>query len=434
MAARKGYMASMAITDGTELLDPQIYATHGYPHELWTRLRREAPVHWCEPIELVPFWAITKHAHICEISKQPEVFQSANGIVPATKEVAERLARGERGPFDMMQTIITMDPPKHRKYRKVASPWFTPQALARIDDVVKASARRLVDRLYDQQKNGEGTFDFVTEIAVQHPLRILCSILGIPEADEPLVLRLTQQLFAGEDPEFKRSEADRDEAFRALGIEFLQFFGKIIADRRANPSGDLAGVLANAEIDGARMGDIETLGYYLITFTAGHDTTRNSLAGGMLALVENPAEREKLRRDPEGRVADAVEEIVRWATPVNYMMRTAARDYELGDTKVRQGERVLLFYASANRDEDVFDAPFSFRIDRHPNPHLGFGIGEHFCLGSHLARRSQRALFSELVGRLEDVELAGPPQRLAASFVAGIKHLPLRYRLTARKA
>jgi cytochrome P450 len=420
----------MAITDGTELLDPQRYATHGYPHELWTRMRREAPVHWCEPVELVPFWAITKHAHICEISKQPDVFKSANGIVPATKEVAERIARGEKSPFDMMQTIITMDPPKHRKYRKVASPWFTSQALARIDDVVTASARRLVDRLYDAQTNGEGEFDFVTEIAVQHPLRILCSILGIPEADEPLVLRLTQQLFAGEDPEFKRSEADRDEAFRALGIEFLQYFGKIIAERRASPSGDLAGVLANAEIDGARMGDLETLGYYLITFTAGHDTTRNSLGAGMLALVENPAERAKLRSDPEGRVADAVEEIVRWATPVNYMMRTAARDYELGDTKVRQGERVLLFYASANRDEEVFADPFAFRIDRHPNPHLGFGIGEHFCLGSHLARRSQRALFSELIGRLEDVELVAPPQRLAASFVAGIKHLPLRYRLT----
>ncbi len=423
-------MAGMRLTDGTELLDPQRYATQGYPHELWTRMRREAPVHWCEPAEIVPFWAITKHAHICEISKQPDVFVSGNGIVPATKEVAERLARGERGPFDMMQTIITMDPPKHRKFRKVASPWFTPHAMARIDEVVQASARRLVDRLYDAQRNGEGTFDFVTEIAVQHPLRILCSILGVAEADEPTVLRLTQELFAGEDPEFARSEADRNAAVQALGIEFLQFFGKIIADRRANPQkDDLAGILANAEIDGARMGDLETLGYYLITFTAGHDTTRNSLGAGMLALVENPAEREKLRRDPEGRVADAVEEIVRWATPVNYMMRTAAQDYELGDTKVRQGERVMLFYASANRDEDVFDAPFSFRIDRHPNPHLGFGIGEHFCLGSHLARRSQRALFSELIGRLDEVELAAPPERLAASFVAGIKHLKLRYRL-----
>ncbi|HTO09852.1 MAG TPA: cytochrome P450 [Myxococcota bacterium] len=421
----------MTITNGDELLEPQRYASHGYPHDTWTRLRRESPVHWCEPTELVPFWAITRHAHICEVSKQPDVFQSGNGIVPATKEVAERLARGERGPFDMMQTIITMDPPKHRKYRKVASPWFTAQALARVDDVVKASARRLVDRLYESQKGGEGTCDFVTDVAIAHPLRILCSILGIPEADEPKVLRLTQQLFAADDPEYKRSEENPEEAFRALGMEFLQYFGKIIYDKRANPGNDLASVLANAEVDGARMGDIETLGYYLITFTAGHDTTRNAIAGGMLALVQNPAERAKLRAEPEARVSDAVEEIVRWTTPVNYMMRTAARDYELAGTKLRAGDRLLLFYASANRDEDVFDAPFRFRIDRHPNPHLGFGIGEHFCLGSHLARRSQRALFAELVGRLEDVALLDEPERLAASFVAGVKHLKLRYRLAA---
>ena len=424
---------TMTITNGDDLIEPQRYATHGYPHDLWTRLRKEDPIHWCEPTELVPFWAITKHAHICEISKQPGVFASGNGIVPATKEVAERLARGERGPFDMMQTIITMDPPKHRKFRKVASPWFTAQALARIDDVVRASARKLVDRLYESQTNGEGSCDFVTDIAVPHPLHILSTILGIAEADEPKVLRLTQQLFAAEDPEFKRSEENQEEAFRNLGMEFLQFFGKIIYEKRDKPDQNLASVLANAEIDGARMGDMETLGYYLITFTAGHDTTRNSMAGGMLALIQNPAERAKLRAAPAERVADAVEEIVRWTTPVNYMMRTAVSDYELGGTKIKPGERLLLFYASANRDEDVFDAPFSFRIDRHPNPHLGFGIGEHFCLGSHLARRSQRALFSELIGRMEEVELVGEPERLAASFVAGIKHLKMRYRLSPRR-
>ena len=422
----------MPITDGTELIDPQSYARVGYPHAIWKQLRRESPLHWCEPPELVPFWAVTRHAHICEISKQPDLFLNGKGIVPATREVAERLARGEKGAFDAMQTIITMDPPKHRKFRKVASPWFTPHAVARLDEAVEASARRLVDRLYDAQVGGEGRCDFAVEIATQHPLRILATILGVPEEDEARILRLTQQLFAGDDPEFKRDEADPELAMRNLGIEFLQYFGKIIADRRAKPRDDLASVLANAEIDGARMGDMETLGYYLITFTAGHDTTRNALAGGMLALVEHPAEREKLHADPKGRVADAVEEVVRWTTPVNFMMRTAARDTELAGTKVRAGERLLLFYASANRDEDVFEAPDSFRIDRHPNPHLGFGIGEHFCLGSHLARKSQRALFTELIGRLEDVELAGPPERLAASFVAGVKHLPLRYRLAPR--
>jgi len=423
----------MTITDGTELVDPHGYARSGYPHATWARLRRESPVHWCEPAEIMPFWAITRHGHICEISKQPDLFLNGKGIVPATREAAERIARGEKGPFDAMQTIITMDPPKHRKFRKVASPWFTPHALARIDETVDASARRLVDRLYDAQVNGEGVIDFATEVAAQHPLRILSTVLGVSQADEPHILRITQQLFAGDDPEFQRPEGDREQALRNLGIEFLQYFGKIIAERRANPRDDLASVLANAEIDGARMGDVETLGYYLITFTAGHDTTRNALAGGMLALVEHPAEREKLRRDPKGGIADAVEEIVRWTTPVNYMMRTAARDTELGGSRIRTGDRLLLFYASANRDEDVFEAPFSFRVDRHPNPHLGFGIGEHFCLGAHLARRSQRALFAELVGRLEDVELAAPVERLAASFVAGVKHLPFRYRLAPRR-
>jgi cytochrome P450 len=422
----------MRITDGTELIDPHAYARAGYPHELWKRLRRESPLHWCEPPIVVPFWAVTRHAHICEISKQPDLFLNGKGIVPATQEIAARIARGEKGPFDAMQTIITMDPPKHRKFRKVASPWFTPHAMARLDEAVEASARRLVDRLYDAQVAGEGHCDFAMDVAAQHPLRILATILGVPEADEQRILRLTQELFAGDDPEFQRGEADREQAMRNLGIEFLQYFGKVIADRRAKPRDDLASVLANAEIDGVRMGDVETLGYYLITFTAGHDTTRNALAGGMHALVENPDEREKLRADPKGLVADAVEEIVRWTTPVNYMMRAAARDTELAGQPVRQGERLLLFYASANRDEDVFEAPYVFRIDRRPNPHLGFGIGEHFCLGSHLARRSQRALFAELIGRLEDVEIAGPVERLAASFVAGIKHLPLRYRLGPR--
>jgi cytochrome P450 len=419
----------MAITDGTELLDPQGYAARGYPHETWTRLRQESPVHWCEHPLTVPFWAVTKHAHICEISKRPDRFLNGKGIVPATREVAERIARGERGPFDAMQTIITMDPPRHRTYRKVASPWFTPRALSRLDATVEASAKRLVDRLYDAQEGGEGRCDFAVEVAAQHPLRILASILGVPEEDEARILRLTQELFAGDDPEFQRPEENREEAFRNLGIEFLQYFTKIIASRREAPSDDLASILANAEIGGERMGDVETLGYYLITFTAGHDTTRNALAGGMHALVTHPDERRKLQADPKARVADAVEEIVRWTTPVNYMMRTASQDTEVGGQPIRQGERLLLFYASANRDEDVFDEPFAFRTDRRPNPHLGFGHGEHFCLGAHLARKSQRALFAQLMSRLEDVELDGPAEYLTASFVAGFKHLPIRYRL-----
>jgi cytochrome P450 len=216
-----------------------------------------------------------------------------------------------------------------------------------------------------------------------------------------------------------------------LGMELFQLFGKIIEDRRAKPRDDLASLLANAEVDGAPMGPMETFGYYLITFTAGHDTTKNALAGGMCALVENQDELEKLKRDPS-LVDSAVEEIVRWTTPVNYMKRTAAQDCEIRGQKIKQGDQLGLFYASANRDEDVFEDPFSFRVDRRPNRHLGFGIGEHFCLGAHLARRSQRAIFRELATRIEWVELAGEPEHIASSFVVGLKHLPLRYRISLR--
>jgi cytochrome P450 len=208
----------VAITDGSDLIDPHGYAQRGYPHETWAALRREDPLHWCEPERTVPFWAVTKHAHICEISKQPDLFQNGKGIIPATKDVAERIARGEKGPFDAMQTVITMDPPKHRSYRKVASPWFTPRALARLDATVLASAQRLVNHLYEAQVQGEGRCDFAMEVAAQHPLRILASILGVPREDEARILRLTQQLFAGDDPEFQRPGEDREQAFRSLGI------------------------------------------------------------------------------------------------------------------------------------------------------------------------------------------------------------------------
>jgi cytochrome P450 len=251
----------------------------------------------------------------------------------------------------------------------------------------------------------------------------------VPREDEPYILRLTNELFAGvagDDPEFQR-EGSREERIMKLGLEFFQYFSKIIADRRANPRDDLATVLANARVDGEPMGEVETLGYYLIVFTAGHDTTRNAISGGLLALIENPDQLALLRRDP-ALTASAVEEIVRWTTPVNYMRRTAARDVLVRGRKIREGDALMLCYASANRDEDVFEDPFAFRIARDPNRHLGFGIGEHFCLGSHLARRSSTALFAEIARRVERLELAGPPERTAASFVAGIKHLPIRYR------
>jgi len=253
----------------------------------------------------------------------------------------------------------------------------------------------------------------------------------VPRDAEPQILRLTNELFGADDPDLQRKGVDRTQAIQELGLELFQLFSGIIEDRRANPRDDLATLLANGQVDGQLMGPMETVGYYLITFTAGHDTTKNALVGGMRAFLDNPAQLEKLRRDPS-LVDKAVEEIVRWSAPVNYMKRTAACDVELRGQRIRAGENLVLFYASANRDEDVFEDPFEFRVDRAPNPHLGFGIGEHFCLGANLARKSQHAMWRELVRRLDWIEPAGEPEQIHSSFVVGLKRLPVRYRIKPR--
>ena len=417
----------MTLTDGFDLIDSGSYAEHGVPHDSWTQLRRESPVHWCEPPGYESFWAITRHADICQISKQPDLFLNAPGIVVLRHEQSRLREEGEG--LGQMRTIIEMDPPEHRAFRKVASGWFTPRAVKRMDEAVERSAREIVDEMAGA--SGEGECDFAFDVAAAHPLRILSGILGLPREQEPDILRLTNQLFGADDPDLQREGVDRNTAIQELGLELFQMFSPIIEERRRNPRDDLASVLANGKVGGELMGPMETLGYYLITFTAGHDTTKNALVGGMKALLDHPDQLEKLARDP-GLAEKAVEELVRWTAPVNYMKRTAARDVEVNGTKIRAGNGLVLFYASANRDEDLFEDPFSLRLDRHPNPHLGFGIGEHFCLGANLARKSQVALWRELAPRLESVESAGEPEQIASSFVVGLKRLPLRYKIRPR--
>ncbi len=419
----------MSITDGLDLVSNQAYAEKGVPHDLWTRLRAESPVHWCTPPNFTPFWAITKHADICEISKQPDVFSSASGIA-MIREAEDEAIRQQNQGFGAMRVIIEMDPPEHRSVRNVASPVFTPRAVKAMDATIRTSAREIVDRLAGPTGAGEGECDFANDVAAAHPLRILSTMLGVPREAEPDILRLTNQLFASEDPDLQREGEDRRQSIAELGLELYQLFDKIIQDRRANPRDDLASLLANAETDGEPMGMMETLGYFLITFTAGHDTTKNALVGGMRAFLENPDQLEKMKSD-RGLVDSAVEEVVRWTSPVNHMKRMVTRDYELRGQKLKAGDWLVMFYASANRDEEIFEAPFEFRIDRNPNRHLGFGIGEHFCLGANLARRSQRALFHELAQRMEWAELAGDPEQIHSAFVVGLKKLPMRYRIRA---
>jgi len=410
-------MAAPAL-DGSTLIDPASYARIGYPHTDWSTLRRSAPIERFQPEGWPPFWAITRHADIVSISKRPDAFLNVDGInFDRNPE-----ARGQ-APVQM-RTIIEMDPPDHRKYRAVASKFFTPRSLGAWDPIVEEMARKLVDGL-----GREGECDFVTEIASMHPLKIICRILGAPEEDEAFVLRLTNEIFGREDEEFRRpGTATPEESVMQAAMEFYQYFQKILADRRERPREDLVSLFANARVDGEPMNEIATMGYCLVMFIAGHETTRGAISGGMKALLDHPAELAKWQADPSlGKTA--IEEILRYVTPVNTMARTVARDVTIGGRQLSEGDRLVMFYASANRDEAVFDDPDAFRVDRNPNPHLAFGIGEHFCLGAHLARKTSRAIFGELVPRLELVEAAAPAERVPSNLVPRLKHLPIRYRL-----
>lgn len=412
----------MAI-DGRDLIHPVRYGESGQPHAQWEQLRKE-PLQYFETEEREPFWAVTRHADIVEISSRPEDFCNSNGIVVLTDEQLERRARGY--PVQM-KTIIEMDPPDHRVFRKVASSFFTPRGIARLDEIVEASARNVIDSL-----DPEGEADFVETIAQKHPLRVLATILGIEPHQEEQLLELTSQLLASEDPELRRQGDDRHEASFDLMMDFFNMFNTIIQDRRANPSDDLASMLANATFEnGEPLGDIETLGYYLIIFNAGHDTTRHSLTGAFQAFLEYPEELKRLREDPS-LLKSAVEEVVRYTAPVNYMKRTATRDLVFDGHDITEGDIFALFYASGSRDETVFEDPHRFDIGRSPNRHLGFGWAEHYCLGAHLARASIKALLGQLASRFESMEPAGAADYVASSFVVGPRHLPVRYKLFDR--
>jgi len=399
------------------------YGTEGYPHDAWTRLRREAPVCWMEPPNYKPFWAITKHADIVEISKQPGKFRSAGRFIlfPELDDgrTSENLAK-----HPPLRMLVNQDPPEHRDFRGLVSKWFTPRSVGRLAIRLEEITREIFDELI-----GEGECDFVNTIAARQPLRMITEILGIPREQEDFVLRITNENFGTEDAEFEREGKTREERLAFIGEAFA-FLSDLLESRRQQPRDDLATVLAQATIRGEPVPQFELFSLLFLIMVAGHDTTRNAISSGLLALLEHPEEFEKLRRDPS-LVDRAADEIVRWTTPVNHFVRTANQDYELRGQTIREGDSAALFYASANRDEEIFEDPFSFRIDRSPNPHLGFGIGEHFCLGSHLARMDLRVFFRQLVERVESIELAGPAELLHASFVGGPKRVPVRYRVRA---
>ena len=406
-----------------DVVGPARYAAHGYPHDAWARLRREDPVHWVSHGVVNPFWAVTKHADIVWLSRQPERFlnQPRLAVFPDFGEEGP----GPSGDEPFARHLLNMDPPDHAAFRKLAAYRFTPRAVRRLEAQVQAITTELLDAAATGGERREG--DFVELFAAKLPLVVLADLLGVPREDWEAMFRWTNQTIGSTDPEF-RGERSATETVREGRNALFHYFWELAGKRRAEPRDDIVSVLANAQLGGQPLPPLELLSYYFLLVVAGNETTRNALSGGLLALLENPDELEKLRRRPE-LAETAVEEIVRWTSPVIQFCRTASEDVELRGKKIRAGQNLCLFYPSANRDEEVFADPFAFRVDRKPNPHLAFGIGEHFCLGANLARLELRVAFRALAARLREVDLAGPVERLRSSFVGGIKRVPIRYQL-----
>ena len=373
---------------------------------------------WVDVEGYRPFWAVTKHADIMDIERQNNLWTNYPRPLLAIADADDALLRDMEAGIGL-RTLIHMDDPHHRDIRKVGVDWFRPKAMR----ALKARCDELAKIYVDKMAEKGPELDFVTEVAVNYPLYIILTMLGLPESDFPRMLKLTQEMFGGNDEELQRGGGVED--MQAVLLDFFMYFTALTNSRREHPTEDLASAIANAKINGQPLSDMDTLSYYVIVASAGHDTTSAGTAGGLLALLQNPGELARLQKDPS-LMGTAVEEMIRWVVPVKEFMRTAQADTEVRGVPIAKGEAVLLSYVSANRDEDVFDEPFRFDVGRDPNKHLSFGHGVHFCLGAALARMEINSLFTELVPRITSIELAGEPEHMATTFVGGLKHLPIR--------
>ncbi|HEY3144097.1 MAG TPA: cytochrome P450 [Acidimicrobiales bacterium] len=379
----------------------------GVPHEAFTLLRREAPVFRHPEPDGPGFWALTRHADVVAVSRDTATFSSERGSTFIDDQTEESLA-------SMRLSILNMDPPKHNRYRRLVSRGFTPRVVGQLIDTIEQRAKRIVDDVIER-----GECDFVEDIASKLPLEMICEMIGLPEADWDRMFELSNQMIAFDDPEFEAGEA--------AATEIFLYCDQVAAERRANPRDDLMSALVQAEIDGEQLDNFELNLFFVTLVVAGNETTRNLTNHAMLALIDNPGEVARLRQDPD-LWATAVDEMLRWGTSIHNFRRTATRDTELRGQPVAEGDKVVMYYMSANRDEDVFVDPFRFDVGRTPNDHLTFGGGGvHYCLGANLAKSQIRAIMRQLVERLDEVELAGPVSRLRSDFVNGIKHMPIRF-------
>lgn len=415
--------------DAVAVIDPKSYADWDAALDLFDRLRAETPVVRIESPtdDHEPFWLVTRYDDVMRISKDNTTFLNAPRSVVFTNRGGEALARevtakqGDESP-NLVSSLVAMDAPKHPKLRRLTQDWFMPKNLRNLESRIRELARATVERLVAAGPEA----DFVTHVAAPYPLHVVMQILGVPEEDEPKMLFLTQQMFGGQDEDLNKSgmaeltpEMISQIVFGAVA-EFETYFEGLAAQRRANPTDDVATILANADIS-AR----DRAGYYIITASAGHDTTSASTAGAMLALAKDPEQFAKVKAD-RSLLPNIVEEAIRWTTPVQHFMRVANEDVELSGVKIAKGDWIMINYVAANHDPEQFDNPRKFDVTRDQTRHLAFGAGAHQCLGLHLARLEMRLLFEALLDRIDSVELAGEPKRAKSTFVGGLKTLPLR--------
>ena len=401
---------------------PETYTNEDELHNILKSMRENDPVCWLETENYRPFWAITKHSDISDIELKNDFFinHPRTTLMDITAENYIKEFTG--GSHLLVRTLVHMDNPDHKIYRAMTQSWVSPPNLIKLKSDIELLAKDYVDKMLDSGSE----CDFVNDISALYPLRVIMTILGVPPEDENLMLKLTQQLFGGNDEDMKRSE---EESINSNVIaDFFNYFTALTEERRKNPTDDVATVIANADFKGEQIGHLEAMSYYTIIATAGHDTTSSSTAGGVLALIENPDQLKKLKENPS-LMPMAVDETIRWVTPVKNFFRTATEDCLIGDKQIKKDESILLVYPSGNRDEEVFDEPFKFKVDRSPNKHLAFGYGAHLCLGKHLAKMEMEILYKELFKRIEKIELNGEPSWVKASFVSGLKSLPIKYKI-----
>jgi cytochrome P450 len=405
-----------------DLADFELFV-QGPPHAVWRLLRAEAPVHWNAGTEHFPgFWSVTHYADVVAVSRETTTYSSRRGVSMMVDPANPTPASGAG------KMLITIDPPQHVRLRRLVNKAFTPRMVAQLEPSVRAITRRILDAVAPR-----GACDFVTDIAAQLPLGVICAMMGVPHEDWGLMFTLTNRVLGAEDPEYQTVAGDGRETANQGLREMFAYFARLVTARRQAPRDDLLSALTGAAIDGEALTDEEILYFCYLLILAGNETTRNAISSGMLALYEHPTERARLAADA-ALLPTAVEEILRWTSPVMHMARYVTRDTVLHGQPLRAGERVLLWYPSANRDAAVFPDADRFDVGRTPNEHMAFGLGEHFCLGAGLARQEVRVMVEALLARLPDLALAGPVERLRSSFIGGIKHMPVRFTARAPQA